>query len=209
LLERIKNLKSNKDGYKRPVIVFTGGPGGGKSTLQDELASHPEWTGRFVALPEAVQYARFVNISPSEKLFQRVIVNLQMSLEDGLACALGSTDQRPIICHRGSLDPLAFWLQRGWLEEEFFKFTETSREEHYRRYIAVIHLVTAADGVPQQYTCWPEAHRPETADEAIRLDRWLQQAWGGHPKYFRIDVNRNWSTKSKEARKILSKLLHF
>ena len=74
---------------KRPVVVLTGGPGGGKSTLIDDLRQNPMWTDRFVALPEAAQYARFANISPSEKLFQRTIVNLQMGLEDGLDRALG------------------------------------------------------------------------------------------------------------------------
>jgi hypothetical protein len=161
---------------KRPIIVLTGGPGGGKSTLIEDLRRDPAWAGRFVALPETVHYARFVHISPREKLFQRVIVNLQMSLEDGLDRALGPTDPRPIICHRGSLDPLTFWLQRGWPEEEFFEFTRTRREDHYRRYDTVIHLVTAADGVPWQYARWPEAHRPEEAEEAVCLDRWLQQA---------------------------------
>jgi hypothetical protein len=190
---------------KRPVIVLTGGPGGGKSTLIEDLSHDPAWAGRFVALPEAVHYARFVNVSPQEKLFQRMIVNLQMALEDGLDRALGPGDPRPIICHRGSLDPLAFWLQRGWSEWEFFEFTGTQREDHYRRYAAVIHLVTAADGVPWQYTRWPQAHRPEEPDEAIRLDRWLQQAWSRHSNYFRLNnQGRDWKTKSKEARDILS-----
>lgn len=195
---------------KRPVIVLTGGPGGGKSTLIEDLQHDPIWAGRFVALPETVHYARFVNISPWEKLLQRVIVNLQIALEDGLDRALGSTDPRPIICHRGTLDPLAFWLQRGWPEEEFFEFTETRVKDHYRRYAAVIHLVTCADGVPWEYTRWPEAHRPEEADEAIRLDRWLQQAWSGHPHYFRLDnEERDWTAKSREARNILSGLFLF
>lgn len=193
---------------RRPVIVLTGGPGGGKSTLIEDLRRDPTWAGRFVVLPEAVQYARFVHISPREKLLQRVIVHLQISLEDGLDRALGPTDSRSIICHRGSLDPLAFWLQRGWPEEEFFEFTGTRLEDHYQRYAAVIHLVTSADGVPGEYTRWPEAHRPEEAGEAIRLDRWLQQAWGGHPNYFRLDnVGKDWTTKSREARDILSGLL--
>ncbi len=193
---------------KHPVVVLTGGPGGGKSALIEDLRQDPTWAGRFVALPEAVQYARFVNISPREKLLQRVIVNLQMALEEGLDRALGPGDPRPIICHRGSLDPLAFWLQRGWPEEGFFAFTGTRLEDHYRRYAAVIHLVTSADGVPWEYTRWPAAHRPEEADEAIRLDRWLQEAWSGHPRYFRLDnEGRDWPVKSKEARNILSSLL--
>jgi hypothetical protein len=193
---------------KRPVIVLTGGPGGGKSTLIEDLKRDPAWTGRFVALPETVHYARFATISPHDKLLQRVIVHLQMALEDGLDHALGPQDSRLIICHRGSLDPLAFWRQRDWPEAEFFSFTGTCLEDHYRRYVAVIHLVTSAEGVPSEYTRWPVAHRPEEADEAICLDRWLNQAWSGHPHYFRLsNEGRDWPAKSREARNILSSLL--
>jgi hypothetical protein len=193
---------------RRPVIVLTGGPGGGKSTLIEDLRRDPAWAGRFVALPEAVHYARFVNVSPQEKLFQRVMVRLQMALEDGLDRGLGSADRRPVVCHRGSLDPLAFWQQRGWPESEFFRFTGTRLQDHYRRYTAVIHLVTAADGVPWEYTRWPAAHRPESAAEALDLDRWLQQAWDGHPRYYRLgNEGRDWRAKSEAARHILSRLL--
>jgi hypothetical protein len=193
---------------RRPVIVLTGGPGGGKSALIEDLRCDPAWAGRFVALPEAVHYARFTNISPQDRLLQRVIVNLQMALEDGLDRALGAGDPRPIVCHRGSLDPLAFWRQRGWPAEEFFAFTGIGREGHYRRYDLVIHLVTAADGVPRQYTRWPGAHRPEEPDEAIRLDRWLAEAWGGHPRYFRLgNESRDWAEKSAAARGILERCI--
>ena len=193
---------------QRPVIVLTGGPSGGKSTLLEELQRDPQWATCFVALPETVHAARLVNISPQEKLFQRVMVRLQMALEDGLDSALGPQDSRCIICHRGSLDPLAFWLQRGWSEREFFAFTGTCREDHYRRYAAVLHLVTCADGAPWAYTRWPEAHRPETPEDARRLDRWLQQIWDGHPHYIRLDnVGRDWPTKSQEARRIFSRVV--
>ena len=189
---------------QRPVIVLTGGPGGGKSTLIEELRHDPTWAGRFVALLETIHYAGFVNSSPREKLFQRVMVNLQMALEDGLKHALDVTDSRPIICHRGSLVPLAYWIQRGWAEGEFLEFPETRLEDHYQRYTAVIQLVTAADGASWAYSRWPHAHRPEEAEDAIRLDRCLAQVWGKHPQYFRLDnTGRTWQEKSAEARRIL------
>jgi len=192
----------------RPVIALTGGPGGGKSALIEDLSRDPLWSGRFVAWPETAQVATFTTISPDEKLFQRVVVNLQVALEDGLDRALGPDDPRAIICHRGSLDSLAFWLQRGWPEREFFEFTASTRESHYGRYAAVIHLVTAADGVPRSYTRWPRAHRPEDADEAIALDRWLADIWGGHPGYRRIDnAGRDWAAKSRAARDALAELV--
>lgn len=193
---------------RRAVIALTGGPGGGKSTLIENLRDDRRWRARFVALPEAAQFARFTNVSPDEMLFQRAIVHLQIGLEDGLERALGPDDRRFILCHRGSLDPLAFWRQRGWPVEEFFSFTGTSLESHYQRYAAVIHLVTSASGVPWAYTRWPQAHRPEEAGQAIQLDEWLREAWGKHPHYYYLDNDgRNWAEKARQASEILEQLL--
>ena len=193
---------------RRLVIVLTGGPGGGKSTLLEELRHEPAWAGRFVALPEAIFMMRHVGISPRKRLFQKVMVHLQMALEDGLDQALGPGDPQPILCHRGSLDPLAYWIDRGWPEGAFFTYTETTQEEHYRRYTAVIHLVTAADGAEEHYARWPDAHRPEQIEDAIRLDGLLQRVWRDHPCYHRIDnVGRSWKGKAEKARSILSSLV--
>jgi len=201
-------ISLKRSSFPRPVIVLTGGPGGGKTALLEELARDSAWAGCFAALPEAIALTRFLNISPREKLFQRVMVHLQMALEDGLDRALDPDDPHAILCHRGSLDPLAYWLDRGWPEEEFFAFTGTKREDHYRRYTAVIHLVTAADGAVAHYTRWPEAHRPEQVEDAIRLDRLLHQVWRDHPRYYWLgNERRDWAAKSEEARAILSGLL--
>ena len=112
----------------RRVIVLTGGPGGGKSTLIKELFHDPVGNGRFIALPEAVYYAGAVGISPHKKLFQRMMVNLQIALEDGLRRSLDPEDLRIILCHRGGLDPLAYWFQQGWKENDFFEFVGMSRD---------------------------------------------------------------------------------
>jgi hypothetical protein len=191
----------------RPVIALTGGPGGGKSTLIEQMRAQQEWAGRFVVLPETVQYARFANISSREKLFQRLVVTLQMALEDGMQTALEPDDRRFILCHRGSLDPLAFWKQRGWPEDEFFAYTRTTRAQHYARYTAVIHLVTAADGAPAAYEHWPAAHRPEEAAQAIALDRWLKEAWSDHPCTCYLDnQGKDWETKAEMAIRYLASL---
>lgn len=193
--------------HRHPVVVLTGGPGGGKTTLIEELARDPAWAGHFVALPEAISLVRWLNISPRERLFQRAMVHLQMALEDGLCRALENGPPCLILCHRGSLDPLAYWLDRGWSEDEFFTFTKTRWEDHYQRYAAVLHLVTAADGAPWAYRHWPEAHRPETMGDAIRLDRLLEQVWYRHPRYVRIDnFGRDWSAKSAAAREVLEEI---
>jgi predicted ATPase len=186
------------------LITLTGGPGGGKTTLINQLADDPAWAVRLASLPEAISLMGGIGISAHARLFQRLMVSLQMALEDGLEHALEGEERRLILCHRGSLDPLAYWLDRGWPETEFYTFTGTTRKQHYQRYAAVIHLVTAADDAEQAYQRWPEAHRPETAEEAIRLDRLLEQVWSGHPHYFRLDnVGKDWLEKAYKARQIL------
>jgi len=190
-----------------PLIVLTGGPGGGKSRLTEELQHDAAWSGRVAALPEAIFIMQGMGVSSRERRFQRLMVHLQMSLEEGLQRGLGPAGGRVVLCHRGSLDPLAYWLDRGWPEEEFFAFTKTRREEHLRRYAAVIHLVTAADGAVAHYARWPEAHRPEQAEDAVRLDHRLHRVWRDHPRYCRVgNEGRDWAAKSQAARRILAEV---
>jgi hypothetical protein len=161
-----------------------------------------------LAWPETVSFARIGGISVAEPLFERVVVNLAMALEDGLDRALDPADRRILVCHRGSLDPLAYWRARGWDQDDFFAYAGISRAAHYARYAGVIHLVTAADGAADAYTRWPVSHRPEHPAEAIALDRWLADAWGDHPRYRRIDnVGRDWTAKSRAARDALAELV--
>jgi hypothetical protein len=193
---------------RNTFVVLTGGPGGGKSSLIEEIQRDPAWSGRIGSLPEAISFMSQVGLSLLEPLFQRTMVHLQMALEDGLDRAFVHNQIRLILCHRGSLDPLAYWLDRGWAEEEFFAFTGTRLEEHYRRYAAVIHMVTSADGATPCYARWPEAHRPEEVEDAVRLDRLLHRIWSGHPGYHRLDnAGRDWAAKSLAARRIVGRYL--
>jgi AAA domain len=191
----------------RKFIALTGGPGGGKTTLIEELAQDPAWRDNFLALPEAILVAGRVGVPLREPLFQKLMVETQRGLEDALSHTLDPSDPRFILCHRGTLDPLAYWLDRGWPEDEFFAFTGTRREDHYRRYAAVIHLVTAADGAQEHYARWPEAHRPEHIEDATRLDALLHQVWCDHPSYYRLgNKGRDWAAKAAEARDVLAQL---
>lgn len=193
---------------KKKMICLTGGPGGGKTKLIEELTHDSATAEKYAALPEAIHFMGRAGFSPAERVFQRKIVFLQMALEDGIRHALKNESCSAILCHRGSLDPLAYWTDRGWREEEFFTYTNTSRGDHYQRYSAVLHLVTAADGAQDHYTRWPAAHRPETPEAAVRIDRLLHQAWRGHPCYFQIDnAGRNWDEKSALARRLLSRII--
>jgi CYTH domain-containing protein len=57
-----------------------------------------------------------------------------------------------------------------------------------KRYEAVIHLVTAAEGAEAFYTTENNAVRSETLAEARVLDQRVRDAWVGHP-HFRVIVN--------------------
>jgi len=56
-----------------------------------------------------------------------------------------------------------------------------------RRYEAVIHLVTAADGAHEFYTSANNEARYESVKDAIILDKKLINAWVGHPHFSIID----------------------
>lgn len=58
-----------------------------------------------------------------------------------------------------------------------------------KRYDAVLHMVTAADGAADFYNKSNEA-RYEDVNQAINIDRKLQNAYLGHNKHFIID-NKN------------------
>jgi len=113
-----------------------------------------------------------------------------MSLEDVfLKIAVESKQRCVIICDRGVMDGSAYTDQNVWqaLLDETGWNTIQLRD---RRYEAVIHMVTAADGAEQFYTDENNQARYESRDEAIALDKKLVNAWVGHP-HFSIIGNKD------------------
>jgi hypothetical protein len=99
-------------------------------------------------------------------------------------------------------------MRNGWDEGEFFAATGMSWEEHYRRYLGVIHLQTVAIGAEGCYRRWPDAHRPETIEQAAEIDWLCARVWGGHPRYVFVDnFGKNWPTKARVAHDRLNCLL--
>lgn len=52
-----------------------------------------------------------------------------------------------------------------------------------RRYEAVVHLVSAADGAEKFYSKENNEARYESIKEAVELDKKLINAWVGHPHF--------------------------
>jgi len=194
LMLRLTNLR----------IVLTGGPGGGKTNFMQELRAEDPRAEHWLLVPEAAPLLFQTGLSARNKDFQRAVVHLQIALEE--TCAEVAVSDQVLICHRGTLDALAYWLRNGWAEEDFFTITETNPEAHFRRYAGVIHFQTAAIDASKHYRRWPDAHRPETLVQAAETDHLCARAWRGHPHYVFIDnLNRDWHAKSEMARSLLNR----
>jgi len=146
---------------------------------------------------------RFIRLSPRSRGFQCALVAIQAGVEEGLERALVGTGKRAIVCHRGTLDPCAFWMSFGHSRESFFEMTGTTLEEHYRRYDLVVHMESAAVRVPEAYVRYPAAHRPEDVAQAALLDGLLGELWGGHPRYVKIEGMRDFEEKMGRAMRVI------
>jgi predicted ATPase len=189
-----------------PCVVLTGGPGGGKTTLMRELRASDPQARRWLLVPEAAPLLFQTGLNGRKKLFQRAVVQLQITLEQ--ICAEAASQGQILVCHRGTLDALAYWLRNGWEEQEFFPMIGMTREEHLRRYTGVIHLQTTAIGAASHYSRWPDAHRPETRAEAAEIDHLCVSAWESHPRYVWVEnAGRDWPAKAQVVCDVLANWL--
>jgi hypothetical protein len=167
-----------------------------------ELRTQDPPARRWLLVPEAAPLLFQAGFDGRQKGFQRAVVRLQIALEE--ICAEAARPGQVLLCHRGTLDPLAYWLRNGWEEQEFFTLTEMNREDHYRRYIAVIHLQTTAIGAEAYYRRWPDSHRPETIAQATETDHLCASAWSKHPRYILIEnTGRDWPAKVRATYGVL------
>lgn len=79
--------------------------------------------------------------------------------------------------------------------------------QRYRRYNAVFHMVTAADGAEAYYTLENNAARSEDAATAIALDRKTRKAWSGHAHHYVFDNSTDFEGKLKRVVERISKLV--
>ena len=120
------------------------------------------------------------------------MMRTQMVLEDiFLDIALNSELKCVLVCDRGVMDGCAYTDDNVWqalLDETAWNTIGLTD----RRYEAVIHMVTAADGAPEFYTGENNEARYETKEQACALDKKLINAWVGHP-HFSIIANNGCS----------------
>lgn len=159
-------------------IVLTGGPGGGKTTALDLIRR--EFAGKIALVPESATMIFSGGIERSSepsvlKAQQTAIFHLQKHLEN---IQRATYPQCLILCDRGSLDGLAYWPGSN---EDFFEKMNTTLEEEFARYDAVIFFETAAKSGESIRSNNPV--RNESEKKAIELDDKLQTIWSKHPNF--------------------------
>ena len=177
--------------HPRRRIVLTGGPGAGKTAVLELirrcLCCHVQ------VLPEAagiVFGGGFPRVARPEfqRAAQRAIFHVQREIE----CAFESNDTAAMICDRGTIDGVAYWVG----EVDLLASVGTSLEDELKRYDAVIHLRTPglADGYNHQNPL-----RIESAVEAAAIDERIAQAWANHPRLFTVEATPDFLTKASRV----------
>ena len=171
-------------------IVLTGGPGGGKTTALDLIRR--EFSGQITTVPEAATMIFSGGIERSNnnhvlKTQQTAIFNLQKHLED---IQRATFEHSIILCDRGSLDGLAYWPGS---QDQFFKAMNTSLEDEFARYDAVIFFESAAKSGESIKSNNPIRNESENA--AIIIDDKLQAIWSQHPNFNLIPSAESFVTK--------------
>lgn len=83
------------------------------------------------------------------------------------------------------------------------KKMETSLDEEYQRYNKVFHLETSAQTDDYQST----KISPESAEQAIALDRKIKEIWQGHPGYQFVSCSEKIEGKIETVLKEIDVLL--
>jgi CYTH domain-containing protein/predicted ATPase len=187
-------------------IVLTGGPCGGKSTTLARISDRLSALGfRVFLAPEQATLLFSGGASLAEATvdqvftFQSSLLKLQMATEEAfLSLARACGAPAVVIFDRGTMDPSAYLPPASWqaLLDELGESAVSLRD---RRYDAVIHLVTAADGAEDFYTTLNNTTRKETPAQARDLDQKLQQAWTGHPHLRIIDNSTSFEGKLRRV----------
>ena len=182
---------------KIPRIVLTGGPCAGKSTALSILRQKlPEFGYSVFIVPEVATLISEKGIKIGEIMvrsdlvsqFERHVLQTQLALE-GIWEKFALTqpgDKKVLICDRGAMDIASyidwsvFLALAGDLGFSIFDLRD-------RRYDAVFHLATAAEGAEEHYNL-DNVARYENPQQARERDKKTLAAWDGHT-YRRVIAN--------------------
>jgi predicted ATPase len=208
----------------RPMrVLFTGGPGAGKSsaiaTLRDRLSKRGF---RVVVVPEAatsllVNSPGFDNdwrqTRPSKKLIelQKIILKYQLDHEDAHeAMARLGNGRAVILFDRGTIDGRLFTTEEEWAQ--VLEDMGQNDEKLLARYDLAIHVTSCAHGLPNVYDYGPGSSNParhHTPEEAKEADALTQQLIAkSHPQVRVVPNFESFSDKISCVLGIIEDALH-
>lgn len=124
-------------------------------------------------------WSQFAESEEGLALYQTELARIQIEHEEHfMELALRITKPSVIICDRGVFDGKAFCPPAVWAH--VLANLGTTEPALLKRYNAVIHMVTAADGAEAFYNMDNPARREDPA-QAQEVDRRLRQCWEDHP----------------------------
>ena len=199
-------------------IVLTGGPCAGKTTALVKIVEYFSGMGYKVftipEVPTLFSIGGWNYLTPNRQLYyqgERAILETQLALEDQFM-ALAEVCTKPvlIVCDRGALDISAYIKPEEW--EEITQMAGSDSESLRKRYDAVLHLVSAADGAEQYFTTATNVTRYEKADEeglrlARELDKKVINAWSGHSHLRVINNHDDFNAKLSRVIQEISNVL--
>jgi len=179
----IKGERPERRVYK---LVLTGGPCGGKTTGQSTLATFFENLGwKVFRVPETATVLMsggiaFGELNQEQVMdFQENLVKTMLCLEDtyfSMAEKITSGQNALVICDRGTMDASAFISAEEWSA----LLDKLNLEESHiceNRYDQVVHMVSAADGAEDFYSCEDHSARFEGLGVSTWPARETDEPW--------------------------------
>ncbi|MGN0919191.1 MAG: AAA family ATPase [Alphaproteobacteria bacterium] len=165
-------------------IVITGGPCAGKTTCLSILEQRLTEKGyKVITVSEAATEMTLSGIQAAEiglLAYEKLLIGFQLDKEKIAKKAADLYPKSVILLDRGLPDCLAYMTKEDYEKE--IRSYNLFPNEALNRYDAVFHLVTAAKGAEEFYTCHNNlARREKNLELARSADERTQQAYVGHP----------------------------
>ncbi len=195
-----------------PVIVFTGGPCAGKTTILSILQQKLTDIGfDVITVPEAATEFILSGLRPDVLgpfNFQKQLLEYILERENRWlkAAHLMPGTKKVVLCDRGTADASAYTSahQYDLILGELGYTVSMIRD---RRYHAVVFLRSTAVDAPEVYTCANNAARKESVEEARALDERTLAAWTGHERVKIVGNSTDLDGKVDRVFKIVCGLL--
>jgi CYTH domain-containing protein len=187
-------------------VVLTGGPSAGKtSAIPSIIQYYSERNIRVLTAPELATIIMTGGLSDFPRIretnnnhynvLQTEMILMQNVLRKRYQAIARSfaPDQVVIVYDRAECDFQAY------MDSDIFwktiKDNQLTVNDVRNSYDLVIHMVTAADGAVEHYSCDNNPARLETPEQAIAADRRTRKAWLGHPRLRIVDNSTPFKSK--------------